>query len=598
MHTILPEHHLALYQKAIKGDIRLIGWGIRNGFHLNRWQELFSLESFVDSNIKYWDQEINGCLVSNPYILRNHSPESSAIIDYYMAGIVADYAKRTSGIECLPPMNVQHVLREAALWHKNGSRHKSEPMSQHMLDNLLKALAPITAKYSGKPHDIQKLSSLLSGYNWTDCVAAALRTIPQQPLESHSVLLVTNSLYPGGAERQMINCATGFSQKGWHAHFCSIMSDYVTPHYLHTLQQNDIPYHFPPADLTATNNGEMLNEVLAGLSPEARLALWHLPHEFILPTTALIRHIQKTKPRLIIAYLDWANVIAAFAGALCGVPDIIISGRNYPPDHFPHFFERVTPLFYNAYQVLANQPSVHFTNNAPDAGVAYAKWLDIPKEKITFVPNCLTASFMKRPPKAKIDAIKRQYGIKPKDKIVLGVFRLAPEKRPNKFVEVLAKLVKWDKNIKGIICGIGPLEPDLHKLAKKLGISDRLVFAGLTDSVTEFMNAADILLHTSAFEGMPNVMLEAQSQALPVVCTKSGGVINCLAVELQPYALDKNDWKGVVAAAQKLLNQPKLRKEIGEAARQYVRKEHSIPKLVARNLALTKVKTKTTKQRI
>ena len=57
-----------------------------------------------------------------------------------------------------------------------------------------------------------------------------------------------------------------------------------------------------------------------------------------------------------------------------------------------------------------------------------------------------------------------------------------------------------------------------------MGIADRVHFAGWRADVPEILAASDLLVLPSAWEGMPNVVLEAMASGLPVVATSVEGV--------------------------------------------------------------------------
>jgi glycosyltransferase involved in cell wall biosynthesis len=69
---------------------------------------------------------------------------------------------------------------------------------------------------------------------------------------------------------------------------------------------------------------------------------------------------------------------------------------------------------------------------------------------------------------------------------------------------------------------------DVRNAAHKSGIADRLAILGRRDDVAALMALSDVLLLTSAFEGMPNAVMEAQVLGLPVVASDVGGVRDCL----------------------------------------------------------------------
>ena len=74
------------------------------------------------------------------------------------------------------------------------------------------------------------------------------------------------------------------------------------------------------------------------------------------------------------------------------------------------------------------------------------------------------------------------------------------------------------------IAGDGPLRGSLEALAAQLRIDPPIRFLGLRTDVPDLLRAADGLVLSSAWEGSPNVVLEAMAAAVPVVATQVGGV--------------------------------------------------------------------------
>jgi glycosyltransferase involved in cell wall biosynthesis len=74
------------------------------------------------------------------------------------------------------------------------------------------------------------------------------------------------------------------------------------------------------------------------------------------------------------------------------------------------------------------------------------------------------------------------------------------------------------------IVGRGPLLPDLQQRARELGVESRVMFLGVRSDVEALLSAADGFVLSSAWEGMPNVVMEALAAGVPVVATQVGGV--------------------------------------------------------------------------
>jgi glycosyltransferase involved in cell wall biosynthesis len=113
-------------------------------------------------------------------------------------------------------------------------------------------------------------------------------------------------------------------------------------------------------------------------------------------------------------------------------------------------------------------------------------------------------------------------------KVVLAVGRLVPQKGYSRlvegFAETNAKSLGWSL----VIIGNGPEHAQLTKLARKLGIQDRLNLLGLLahEDVVSWYRKAGIFVLTSGHEGTSNAMLEAMACGCPVLIsdTSGGGV--------------------------------------------------------------------------
>jgi hypothetical protein len=110
---------------------------------------------------------------------------------------------------------------------------------------------------------------------------------------------------------------------------------------------------------------------------------------------------------------------------------------------------------------------------------------------------------------------------------VLTVGRVDAEKNPLLLADVLADLRSGGEDWRMTVCGDGPLLRPLAERGAEVGVAEALDLrgfvapsAGLADLYLE----ADMFLHVSWTEGMPQVLVEAWAKGLPVVATDVGGV--------------------------------------------------------------------------
>lgn len=98
--------------------------------------------------------------------------------------------------------------------------------------------------------------------------------------------------------------------------------------------------------------------------------------------------------------------------------------------------------------------------------------------------------------------------------IILAAGRLVPQKDFPTLLRAMAALDRPDATL--VIAGSGPDEPALRALADRLGLADRMVFAGYVADIRPLLDAARIFVLSSAYEGFGAVLIEALAAGRPV----------------------------------------------------------------------------------
>ena len=124
--------------------------------------------------------------------------------------------------------------------------------------------------------------------------------------------------------------------------------------------------------------------------------------------------------------------------------------------------------------------------------------------------------------------VRRELGL-PADALVVGhVGRFDPQKNHRFLVEIFEKM---PVDARLLLVGDGVLRPDVEQQAAALGIRDRILFTGVRTDVDRLLQAMDLFLMPSLFEGLPVSIVEAQAAGLP--CLISDKVpIECKKTEL------------------------------------------------------------------
>ena len=105
----------------------------------------------------------------------------------------------------------------------------------------------------------------------------------------------------------------------------------------------------------------------------------------------------------------------------------------------------------------------------------------------------------------------------------ISVGNLEEQKDIHTLLEAVRLLRDWGAELSVLIVGEGPLEADLKKESRKLGVEGNVQFEGRVESVVEYLNLADAFVLSSRWEGFGLVVAEAMACELPVVATNTGG---------------------------------------------------------------------------
>lgn len=179
---------------------------------------------------------------------------------------------------------------------------------------------------------------------------------------------------------------------------------------------------------------------------------------------------------------------------------------------------------------------------------------------------------------------KEKLGLK-KDKIYLiSVGRLVKRKNYEYFVRALAEL---PKNINGIILSDGPEKENLLKLAKKIGVENRLIMPGFVSDKEKFqyLYNSDIYVLSSLHEGFGIVIQEAMQVGLPIVATNNGGQTDLVKDRENGFLIRTRDYKAIADKVEKLLKNKELIEKISNKNKKLIN-NFSIKKIARQYLDL------------
>lgn len=136
--------------------------------------------------------------------------------------------------------------------------------------------------------------------------------------------------------------------------------------------------------------------------------------------------------------------------------------------------------------------------------------------------------------------LNKKYKNKTKNKLfnLLTIGRLSKEKGYNILIDIISDINF--KNFKLTIIGNGPEKENLKKLVIKKGLKKKILFLGEKKNVNQYFKNCDLFINSSLFEGFPNVVVEALSFGVPVICSDSHGGIGEILKNGKYGAICKN----------------------------------------------------------
>jgi len=157
-----------------------------------------------------------------------------------------------------------------------------------------------------------------------------------------------------------------------------------------------------------------------------------------------------------------------------------------------------------------------------------------------------------------------------KDIDVLFVGRLTEYKRPDRFIEVIAKVVERVPGIQVCVVGDGPDRVALEQKVEELGISGNVEFAGQRANVADFQGRAKVQVLTSRWEGVSIAMLEAMGFGAVPVVSDVGDLRDFAIDDATGYVLDEDDVDGFSDRIVELLTNEPLHERLSDASRRLI----------------------------
>ncbi|MGE8613978.1 MAG: glycosyltransferase [Achromobacter veterisilvae] len=402
------------------------------------------------------------------------------------------------------------------------------------------------------------------------------------------VLMINGSLGAGGAERQFVNTAValqsaiqqgrsiaGYPVLGPVQVVCrSLRSREGADFFAATLKEAGVPVSVY-SDMAEWGGCE----VSSLLSPY-RDYLRFLPKQIVEGTTKLTDVMRVSVPSVVHIWQDGSIFATALAALLAGVPRIVLSVRTMPPVDRP---DRYRVEYDTIYRALLGMRGVALSSNSGFAARRYSDWLGLDERSIPVVYNGLAPL-----PAAQDEDCRRTWEAfaaqAPAGAYTIGtVMRVDDNKRPFLWVEAAHRYAQANPEARFVMVGGGPLLEPVKEFAQRLGMDGRILFTGISRRVGFWLSHFDAFMLLSRFEGLPNVLIEAQFSGVPVVTTLAGGAGEAVQEGVTGVTLPSGEIEApeVVRALETIREMCRNNPDIGARARTWATARFSLDQMIA-----------------
>ena len=326
------------------------------------------------------------------------------------------------------------------------------------------------------------------------------------------VLIVVNQLQAGGAEVLAADLARGLSRNGIECHIAALhASDAV-------LDDIGVP-----------------TTVLGGA-----VAFWRIPGA----VRRLVSLCGRERPDIVHSHGEAPDLASRIACRLAGIPHVVTAHVERPWAWRPRlgmFLERRTAFLTRQYIAVSHAVARVLRDD-----------VRVPADRVRVIPNWACEP-QEEPLGTDTPArgaptlvhVARLHVQKGQD-VLLEAFRMIRREYP--------AAVLW-------IIGEGPEEASLRRNA-----GEGVVFLGYRRDVRRLLRAADLFVLSSRWEGPPLSMLEAMSEALPVVVTSVGGIPEVVEHGVSGMIVPPDDAAALADAVVRCLQDPARTRSLGQAA--------------------------------
>jgi len=298
------------------------------------------------------------------------------------------------------------------------------------------------------------------------------------------------------------------------------------------------------------------------LIPQFRRAIhpWHDWFSY----RAIVKLLREIKPDIVHTHSSKAGILGRLTAYRLGIPSVhTIHGAAFHVGQHPaahrlyQWLERRAAKWTDRYISVADA----MTEQYVAAGIAN-------REKFVTISSGFNVEPFLHPQKS-AEEVRREWGIEPQQVVIGKVGRLFPLKGHEFVIRAAPELCTRFPHVRFLFVGDGILREQFQKEIAELGLADKFIFTGLVrpEKVAELLQAMDIVVHTSLWEGLARVLPQALIAGKPVVSYDVDGAKEVVIPGETGFLAPPESIEPLVQHLGRLVLEPTLRAALGREGR-------------------------------
>ena len=208
----------------------------------------------------------------------------------------------------------------------------------------------------------------------------------------------------------------------------------------------------------------------------------------------------------------------------------------------------------------------------------------LPKRKLFTIKNGIVSERFQNNKKS--GYLQQTFGI-PQDKLVVGTVGALIEQKGHEYLlDAAQRILLKQPDTYFLIVGDGKRRAELEALSHKNQLKNRVIFTGLRQDIPEILNAIDVFVLSSLWEGLPIVILEAMSSKTCVIATDVGGNSEAIIDGQTGFLVPPRDSVSLAEKTLLVLQNVALRTELANRAYKFFQRNFTAQQMVQATEAL------------